>query len=273
MQDTNSPKKPKNFFKERLSRFTPVIFFKKNLPIIIPFVLFGISILIGVWNIHSYQIFTIGGENISEDISKDIKEYIEGNIVGKNFFSIYSRNTENEMQNFLTYVEYASIEKKLPNKVIIYIDLYKGEYITHTKNSSCYLLSEEGIVLENLCQEESSTECCSNIAKEQNKPFLLASDIDVVNYQNHKKKLLVMEDISKFLGLVKKFGYTPQEISLSSNIVKIKDNEGREVVFSATEDIMNQLQKYYVVMGKIRQDEINWASVDFRFERPVMKIK
>ena len=99
------------------------------------------------------------------------------------------------------------------------------------------------------------------------------SDIDVVNYQNNRRKLLVMEDISKFLVLVKKFGYTPKEISLINNIVRIKDDEGREVVFSVAEDITSQLQKYYVVMGKIRQDEINWVYVDFRFERPVMKIR
>lgn len=273
MQDTNPPKKPKNFFKERFSRFIPAIFLKKNLPIIIAILLFGISILLGVWNIHSYQIFTIDGEDISENISKDIKKYIEENIIGKNFFSIYSRNTEGDMQNSLVYVKYARIEKKLPNKVIIYVDLYNEKYITQTKSNSCYLLSEEGIVLENLCQEEDSTDCCSNTVKERNKPFLRMSDIDVVNYQNNRRKLLVMEDISKFLGLVRKFGYTPKEISLINNIVRIKDDEGREVVFSVAEDITSQLQKYYVVMGKIRQDEINWVYVDFRFERPVMKIR
>lgn len=272
MQDTPSPKKPKNFLKERILRLSLVVFLKKNIVVVSLLLLFLISILVGIWNIRKYEIYDITGDSISSQVNQDIDKYLEENITGKNFFTIYSKNIAKGMENNLVYVENARVEKKLPNKLIVFLRLYQPSLVAKTKNSDCYLLSSEGIVLEKLCDGE-GLECCTSYAKEKSFPFLTTSDVDIVNYQESKKKLLVMDSIQKLLGLVRKFGYMVEDITLSNNIVKIKEKEGRVTVFSVAEDLDIQLQRYYVVMGKIRQDEINWGSIDLRFERPVMKIR
>lgn len=270
MDEVITTKKPKSFFKERILRFRPIVFLKKNiLPISILLILL-LSFLLGFWNVKKYEMYNYNGNEIETKVYTIIETYIKENIIGKNFFKIYSNTTENEILKSISYVKSVKIEKSIPNKIILFIDIYKPKSVAYVKSNKCYLLSSEGIVLEELCTEGDTT-CCTEYSSTNNLYFFSSKDVDIAEIQDEKKKLLIMDDIEKIVTIIETFGYSIKNITLEDNLVEITDTENHISKFSTSYDIDTQLQRYYAVMGKIKSDSISFISLDVRFERPVMK--
>ena len=199
-----------------------------------------------------------------------IETYIKEKIIGENFFEIYSNTTENDILKNVSYVKTVKIEKSIRNKVILFVEIYKPKSVAYVKSNKCYLLSSEGIVLEELCSE-GDTACCTEYSTTNNLYFFSSSDVDIAEIQDEKKKLLVMEDIDKIVMIIETFGYSIKNITLDNNLIEITDTQNHISKFSISYDIDTQLQRYYAVMGKIKNDSISFTSLDVRFERPVMK--
>jgi hypothetical protein len=48
-------------------------------------------------------------------------------------------------------------------------------------------------------------------------------------------------------------------------------NSGQSFSFSMSEDIDTQLERFIAVANKIKSDNLEFKSIDLRFERPVLK--
>ena len=79
-------KQSRVFFKERMLRWRPVIFIRKNILLVSSLLIFSLSIALGVWDIKKYEIYDLEGDSIEEEISKEVTGYIEENIFGNNYF-------------------------------------------------------------------------------------------------------------------------------------------------------------------------------------------
>ena len=262
----------KSWFKERLVRFKPVVFIKKNLPIFIFIILFFLSLLFRIWDIKKYEIYDISGSSADEDVSKLVRTYLDENVLGKNFFLINSVSLSEELVKNISYINYVNISKLVPNKLVIMLDLFSPKFVALIGTEKCSLLSLEGIVLEELCLEsEDIKNCCTEYVKDTPYSFFKSEEIDISDIANGKRSLLVIETISKMIKMVESFGVSVKEIYLDQNVIDIIDEEGRVNRFSLSDDLNVQLARYFVVMRKIRQDEMKYSIIDIRFERPVVK--
>lgn len=262
----------KSWFKERLSRFKPVVFIKKNLPIFIFIILFLLSLLFRIWDIKKYEIYDISGTPADTGVSKLVSDYLDKNVLGKNFFFINSVSLSDELARNISYINYVNISKLVPNKLVIMLDLFSPKFVALIGTEKCSLLSLEGIVLEELCLEsEDITNCCTEYVKDTSYSFFKSEEMDFADITSGKRSLLVIDTISKMIKIVESFGGSIKEVYLEQNIIDIIDEEGRVSRFSLSDNLTTQLARYFVVMRKIRQDEMKYSIIDVRFERPVVK--
>lgn len=262
----------KSWFKERLSRFKPVVFIKKNLPIFIFIILFLLSLLFRIWDIKKYDIYDTSGTPADTGVSKLVSDYLDKNVLGKNFFFINSVSLSDELARNISYINYVNISKLVPNKLVIMLDLFSPKFVALIGTEKCSLLSLEGIVLEELCLEsEDITNCCTEYVKDTSYSFFKSEEMDFADITSGKRSLLVIDTISKMIKIVESFGVSIKEVYLEQNIIDIIDEEGRVSRFSLSDNLTTQLARYFVVMRKIRQDEMKYSIIDVRFERPVVK--
>ena len=262
----------KSWFKERLSRFKPVVFIKKNLPIFIFIILFLLSLLFHIWDIKKYDIYDTSGTPADTGVSKLVSDYLDKNVLGKNFFFINSVSLSDELARNISYINYVNISKLVPNKLVIMLDLFSPKFVALIGTEKCSLLSLEGIVLEELCLEsEDITNCCTEYVKDTSYSFFKSEEMDFADITSGKRSLLVIDTISKMIKIVESFGVSIKEVYLEQNIIDIIDEEGRVSRFSLSDNLTTQLARYFVVMRKIRQDEMKYSIIDVRFERPVVK--
>ncbi len=272
MTDIPIQKKPKSFLKERISRFKPIVFLKKNIILFTLLFIFFLSYLLGFWNIQKYNIYSYNGSELDPKVVNMVEQYIKGNVVGKNFFTIYIKNLEEELTKNISYIDTVQIQKNIPNTVTVLLKEYSPELVALTKGNKCHLLSSSGIVLEELCKDSTEENCCVEYAKESKKYMLKALDVDIIE-EEKKSRLLAMDDIKNISKMIKLFDIQISSISLEKNIVTVFDIDSRKIIFSIGEGINTQLEAFYLVMARIKRDNTNFDSLDMRFERPVMKIR
>ncbi len=262
----------KNWFKERMSRFRPIVFLKKNLPILVFLLLLVISILAGLWNIRKFEILQEDGGEVDGKVHKIVEDYLKKEIKGRNFFSIHSSKLAKELADEISYVQFATVSKNVPNSLVVVLKTFPPKIVAYTKDSRCTLLSVDGVVLENLCeQEEDISACCIDFHSKGSYYLFQSNDVDIAKLDSGGEKLLVMETISKIIKIVRSFEIDIKEVSLKENIVEIKDDKERIARFTLSGDIEEQLARYFVVMGKVRSESMEYKEVDARFNRPVVK--
>lgn len=267
--DTEVEKKPKNFLKERILRFKLVIFVRKNIVLFSLLTLFLLTLLLGLWDIRRYEVFNVNGEDIQESLSLEIEEYFKNNIVGMNYFLFSPVDFQKDIHLKIAYLRSIKIEKVVPNKLVMFVDIFNTVYVAKLKFNSCSLLSDEGIVLEEVCID-GIQECCANYAKESNLPLFLSNDVDISHFEDEKSKLLIMEDVHKIFRIVSTFKYDITNMVLANDILELQDVDGKVFRFSMRDDIDNQIKRYIIVIGKIKSDNMEFQTLDLRFERPVM---
>ncbi|HKM19711.1 MAG TPA: FtsQ-type POTRA domain-containing protein [Candidatus Dojkabacteria bacterium] len=265
-------KDSKSWFKERVSRFKPVIFLKKNLPFFIFLFLFALSLILGLWNMKRYEVFDINGDEVEEKIEILVNEYLSKNVTGKNFFSIYSNNVEDALESNISYVKSARVSKIVPNKLEVFLEVYEPKLVVLDVGNHCKLLSATGIVLDELCQETEDVPLCCVGHTSDGKYYIFKSDeVEISKITGGKEQLLVMNSISDIVKVVESFGFEVKEIVLKEKVLHIKDMDKRVHIFTLSDNLDVQLARYFLVMGKVKGDSMQFSSIDVRFERPVVK--
>jgi cell division septal protein FtsQ len=268
--DIDIQKQPTNHIKDRILRFKPIAFIKKNLPVFIVIFVFGITLLIGVWNIKKYTLTDLEGLDIPTNVSALIDEYMEEKLIGKNYFLFSTTTYEKDMLKSVSYIKEVNIEKVVPNKLEIFVDLYRPASVALIRDSECYLLSDEGIVLDTICKEETAN-CCKSYATNHSLYLFTSGDVDSSSMTNGKLELLIMENIYKVVKVINTYGYEIKSISLANNILEITVKTDQTFTFSMSEDLDLQLERYVAVANRVKSDNLEFKSIDFRFERPVLK--
>jgi hypothetical protein len=263
-------KESSQFLRSKVKRFKPIAFLRKNIYIFSIFLLFLLSHLLGVWNIKRFEIYQLDGEDIDGKINLLLESYIDENILGENFFSFSPSNTQFDMYEDISFLKSIRIEKSIPNKVVLFVELYEPKYVSYLKSGECNILSSGGMWLEKVC-EDTGEECCAEKSVNMDIPFLKSSEMDLTDLDNGRRKLLLMDEIDKVVTIVEVFKYDINKVSLENDILEITEKEGRVFRFSMADDINTQIRRYVVVIGKIRNDYLDFSSLDLRFERPVMK--
>lgn len=268
--DIPAPKQPTNHLKDRVLRFKPICFIKKNLPIFVVIFVFLLTLLFGLWNIRYYTITDRDGDNIPTNVENQIEKYLNEKVIGKNYFSFSTTSLEEEMTKNLSYVKSVNIEKVVPNKLEIFVNIYEPSSAAYIKNQSCYILSEEGYVLENICKEDTQN-CCLKYATDNSIYSFTSQNVDISTEGSGKQKLMIMDNISNVTKVVRAYKYNIKNVTLSDSILEITLDSGQLFRFSIAEELDIQLERFIAVANKVKSDNLEFKSIDFRFERPVLK--
>ena len=245
----------------RIKRFPLVIFLRKISPILIFLAILGVTLLIGVWDIKDFKYSNSKFINVSEE---QLGSYIQP-FWGKNIFLVDPSDIENEIKNSNGYISEVYAKKILPNKIEISFEEYEVRYTGYSSNV-CHFFSKEGIRLEEICKECES-ECMEYSTSLQS---IYVSSESVLE---SGKLLIYREEFDKISRLLSKFGYDIKDINIVKGMATIMDREGHNFIFDISNDLDVQLSRMYLVGEKINEQEINFKSLDLRFERPVMKLK
>lgn len=263
-------KQPTNHTLDKVFRFKPVTFIKKNLFVTIVILLIVITNLLGIWNIKKYEIYDISGIEVPGNIVNETSRHIDENSLGENFFLLSPSELNKELVSKISYIKSADVKKSLPNKLEIFVEIYQPELLSVLNGDQCYVLSSEGIMLERVCEGE-STDCCMSYIETNGLYLLTSSSVDISKLENGKEKLLVMESISMVTKITESLGYGIKSVTLSGDILELKTTDDKILRFSMGEDLDTQLERLVIVAGKIKSDKIKLKSLDVRFERPVIK--
>lgn len=264
----------KKFLKERLLRYGPVVFIRKNIFLFSFVTIFLLTLVFGLWDISKYEIYDMQGEDIESSIESQINNYLEENVDGQNYFLLSPSQTSYDMYLNVSRLKTVRIEKSMPNKLIFFVETYEPKYVTHLKARECSVLSAEGIVLEEVCQnEEEGTpeECCKKYSEDNSLVFFSSPDVEISVFDNDKDRLLILEEVKRVVTVVETFKYEIEEVTLENDILEVQDNEGRIFRFTIAGDIDVQLKRFIVVIGRIKSDYMEVGTLDLRFERPVMR--
>jgi cell division septal protein FtsQ len=268
--DIDIQKQHTNHIKDRILRFRPIAFIKKNLPIFIVLFVFLLTMLIGIWNIKKYTLTDLQGLDIPTNVSTLIDKYMEEKLVGRNYFSFSTTSFEKDMLKSVPYIKEVNIEKVIPNKLEVFVDLYRPASTALIRDSECYLLSGEGIVLDTICKED-TVNCCKNYSTDHSLYLFTSAEVDSSTMENGKQELIIIESIYKVVKVINTYGYEIKGITFVSNILEITTKTDQSFKFSMAEDLDLQLERYISVANKVKSDNLEFKSIDFRFERPVLK--
>lgn len=268
--DIDIQKQPTNHTKERIFRFKPIAFVKKNLPIFVVLFVFLLTMLVGIWNIKKYTLTDLEGLDIPTNVSTLIDKYMEEKLVGRNYFSFSTTSFEKDMIKSVPYIENVNIEKVIPNKLEIFVNIYRPASTALLRETECHILSGEGVVLDTICKED-TVNCCKNYATDHSLYIFTSSDVDSSPLASGKQGLLIMEDIYKVVKVINTYGYEIKGVTFVSNILEITTKTDQVFKFSTSEDLDLQLKRYISVANRVKSDNLEFKSIDFRFERPVLK--
>ena len=245
----------------RVKRFPFVVFLKKIFPILIFLIIFVITLLIGVWDIKKFKYSNSEFDNVSKE---QIDSYVES-FKGKNIFVVDPSEIEYEIRNGNGYISEVYAKKVLPNSISISFKEYEVRY-TGYSSDVCHFFSKEGVRLEEVCSE-CEKECLEYSTS------LESIYISSESVLESNRLLIYREEFDKISKLLSQFGYEIKDINIVKGISTIKDIDEHTFVFDISNDLDLQLSRMYLVGEKINEQEINFKSLDLRFERPVMRLK
>ncbi len=267
---TSIKKKKRSFLKDRIMRFKVVAFIKKNLFLSVFLLLLILSFPVGFWDVKKYEFYDLNGDIISETISSSVSNYLKENVTGENYFLLSPLTLEKGLYMAIPKLKTAKIEKVAPNKLILFLEVFDEKYTAYLRDQKCYILSYEGIVLDSVCEKE-KTQCCQQYALDNSLIYFFSQEVEPSISEGEKDKLLIMEEVGKIVKIVEKFNYKIERIVLNKEIVELYDDSDRVFRFTISADIDTQLKRFIIVAGKINSDEMDFSSLDLRFERPVMR--
>lgn len=265
----NNQESSKNFLKDRILRYKPIVFLRRNIFLFSFLAIFLLTILFGVWDIRSYEIYDLDGDTLKERTQEQVREYIEENIFGQNYFRFLPLAASEDMYLVIAELKKVRIEKVMPNKVVLFVEVYQPKYSAFLKGQGCKVLAEDGTLLDEVC-EDSEEECCKEYALENSLIYFRSPDVEVSMFDAQKHKLLVMEEIAKVVKVIGAFKYEIERIELKNNIVEVLDNGGRVFRFTIADNIDIQLKRFMIVVTKIKSEYMEVGTLDLRFDRPVM---
>ncbi len=268
--DKNITKKKRSFLKDRIMRFKPVAMIRKNLPLSISLFILVLSFLLGFWDIKKYELYDVSGDVVSEEISSSVSKYLKENVTGENYFLLNLSSLEKDLYLQIPKIKTVRIEKVAPNKIVLFLEAFDEKYVAYLRDQKCYLLAQEGVVLDLIC-EEAEKECCQEYALDNPLIYFSSAEVEPSIFEDDKDRLLIMNEVGKIVKVVETFNYKIKRIVLNKEIVELYDESDRVFRFTISADIDIQLQRFIVVAGKINSEEMDFSFLDLRFERPVMR--
>lgn len=267
--------------KEELTR---EVFFKRLARVLV----IGISLVILyllLFKSPLTQIDTVSIKAVSADSQLTDQEAVllQENVLkvvsGKNLFLTKIEEVEEVAYKSSPYVQKVTVHKSFPQTLTIKASRRHGVMLVAT-NSGCVLLDRFGFTLE---YEKKELEEDASIEKIQKScaEFLSRFSLPVLYVKALKAEFKpgnesTFYDASKFIQLIdilNASNYQPLQISWDKDTYLVTTSDKHQLIFSALQDFELQLKRFIVVADQIASNEMEFVSLDLRYERPVLRRK
>ena len=251
------PKLPNNNSSEVKISFYKKLCRKKWFKIARPIIIILLIVLV-IYLLTILGVFKIKNIEVGNELKYVTNiEQITNRYKGLGYFSLDLENLEEEIQNSSKYVKSVKTEKIFPNKILLEVEEYNPELYMEYKDV-CYIFSQEGLILEELAEYEK----CH-----------LENGISVKSSQNilADGKLIFGTEVDEIVKVLEEFGWSVTKLTFEKNVLQITDGE-KAIILEINEEYDNQLARMYLVLEKVNIDNIEYKSIDLRFERPVMEL-
>ncbi len=223
---------------------------------------FGYFLLIALLSLVSYFLFfssllkvqAVEVKNNQKISSQLIKNQIEYQLEGKYFNWIKKDNlllvSNNKLVNHLLekfrLIRKVEIKKKFPSRMMVFIQERKPSLIFNSAGQS-YLLDENGQAYDNSSSADSQTKKgLITLIDESNKKVNLGMGVLDKNYLIYIKEIKSKIERETNLKLTSNF----RTVSLISNNIKVKTQEGWEIYFNKNIKIDKELEALKAVLNK-----------------------
>lgn len=251
------PKLPNNNSSELKISFYKKLCRKKWFKIARPILIILLIILV-IYLLTIFGVFKIKKiENCTQLKYVTNIEQITNQYKGEPYLSLNLEQLEQDILNFSKYIKSVQTEKIFPNKIKMTIEEYQPMMYMEYKEI-CYIFSEEGLILE----ENTEYEQCN-----------LENGVKLKSNQNilAEGRLIFDIEVDEIVKVLEKFGWEISQIQFNQSVLQIEDGE-RNIVLEINEEYEDQLAKMYLVLEKANLENIEYKSLDLRFERPVMEL-
>lgn len=256
---------------------------KKSLTIFIPLIFLlvvgGLSLLLGLLDISQIKISNSNGDSFNYlDINK-INSSVEEKVIGIKLPQLSIADTKSLVVESSPFVKSVYIEKVFPDKVDIRIEERVPFLIVKT-TELCAVLDPDNVVVE-LSEvpegsEESDSETsdpffdCEEIESKYHLTTLFSKEIKADFVLGEESTFYDAEKILVMKRSIESQKYEIKKITLEDSLYIVTVEPNRSLIFSAQQSIDLQLKRFLLVAEQIEQDQIDFLSLDLRYERPVL---
>jgi hypothetical protein len=245
----------------KLKRISLVIYLRKFTWLFVLLLVFALTLVLGVWNVREIEFSEHGVTNSDRNsLYSSVQVYI-----GEVIFLIDNSNIEEKIVKENSFVKRAIIEKKAPSSLFITIEEHTPKYATYSLDK-CILFSNQGDKIIKACEECEDT-CAQEVAYWSPIYIVSSSSLETTG------RLIFYEEVRQIVKVLSTFGYEIDYIEIDRGVGTFISIEEKLFTFEISNDLDIQLSRMFLVGQKINQENIEFKSLDLRFERPVMKLK
>lgn len=246
-----------NPFINRIGRVSFVVFLRRYLPLFVLILLFVLSNIFGLWNIRDIRF------ELKEESNLDILQLEESSrgFVGENIFLFKPIQLVEEIIGSNGYVKDVYVEKRIPSLLVVTVDEYTPLYMGYSLDR-CVLFSSEGTHIKEVCEQ------CLDSCNQESLVTLSST-----SFLESDGRLIYIKEIGDITEVLSTFGYEISEISIDDTVSRFISIEGHTFTFDLSYNLDTQLGRMYLVGERINSENMEFSSLDLRFERPVMRLK
>ncbi len=183
----------------------------------------------------------------------------------ENFFLTDLASLRTQVIKEHAFIENIYTEKVFPNKVVVHVREKEPEFVVNNEQG-CFLIDKVGFVL--------LEDGCSDLKTNYSAKEIFGDDLNNIDFVvNTQSNFYNAEKIFEVINVLNHYGYTVKEVNIENQVLKFELYDDRSFIFSFASDLQKQLKRFIVVKKKIDYDNMDFESIDMRFQRPVLKQK
>jgi cell division septal protein FtsQ len=181
----------------------------------------------------------------------------------RNFFLTDISELREKVIKKYPFVENVFTEKIFPSSVNVEVT-EKEPFVLVTNDDGFYMLDREGFVL-----VEGEYEY---LRLNYESIDIVGSDLNNIEFhENSPSNFYNVVKIHDVVNVLNHYNYGVKKLNVENQRLDVELQSDSVFVFSLLDDIDVQLKRLIVVLQKIRSENMDFETIDLRYERPVLK--
>ena len=268
-----------------------------NAPKIIRIIIFGglallillLIIISGLFDLDQVEVTDVEGRDPKYVDHSSIQTIVEERYLGENFFFSDPNEIKHELIENDPYIKDVWIEKLAPRKLHVVIR-EKDPFMYIQFEGECILVDDTNAyitayptVIEERAQEEEGSDGSDTGEANQPEPYdcrkSAQSDLAYfVDFQGDhyefiikESKFFLYDQIVQSINLLDHYGIITNEAVIGDRLLAMSTEDGKVILIDPFDQFDIQLKRLVLILNQIRWGDQDFAELDLRYKRPVMR--